>query len=360
MNDGREHISTRRDGARPLLFISYRRRFDAPYARLLKDGLTRAGFEVFRDVEDIEPGAAFPDTIRAAVEGCDAFLLLVSPGWVEVMEELRSPEDFVRREVAGALARRVSLVPVLLGGARMPEANGLPEEIRDLAFRQAIELSDDRWDYDVGRLVNLIRAHAEPHGSPSFLGNIADGARSFFGARLGKAALLLAVVAAAAALAAPALRRAVLRYERRSNFEGCVSFYAPDVPGGAAQIGPGQYDVPVVTADRYKLATARRDESGGVHLVVTLTDAGKAFGAVFLRFQRADATDESSFTVERVVAPPCEEVQDYRNDSRPAGDRHRLKNWDTLRVSLGGRDYYLRTGDHGDYVSATLTTTPRD
>jgi hypothetical protein len=220
-----------------------------------------------------------------------------------------------------------------------------------------LELSGERWDYDVGRLVRLVRARAALSEPVTFSGRLAAALRSFLGTWPGKAAAAAAVVAAVL-LAAPALWRAAIWYELRQDFEGCVGWHAPDVLGGVASIELGSYDAPVVTADQYRRAPERRDESGGVHLIVTLTDSGKAVGAVFLKFRRADMSDDSSFTVERVLAPPCGDVEDYRNDSRPAGDKRFLKNWDTLRVSLGGRFYYLRTGDKGDRVLATLMPKP--
>ena len=232
-------------------------------------------------------------------------------------------------------------------------------EIRDLAFRQAIELSDDRWDYDVQRLVKNIRAHAAlPEPAPVFKRTVA-ALRSFLGTWPGKAAAVTAVVAAVLS-ASLALWRPAIWYELRRNFEGCVSWHAPDVLGGVASIELGESDQSVVPADQYKLVPERRDESGGVHLIVTLTDSGRTVGAVFLKFHRADIPADSSFTVERVMAPPCDDVQDYRNDSRPALDKNFLQNWDTLRVSLGGSYYYLRPGDHGDYVTASLMPNRRD
>jgi hypothetical protein len=356
MKNGRAHPPTRRTAAR--LFISYRRRLDAPNARLLKDELTRAFGEgaVFRDVDDIEPGQAFPETIREAVEACDAFLLLVGPGWVESIARLHDPEDFVRRETAAALARGVPFIPILLGGARMPKADDLPEEIRGLAFRHAIELTDERWDYDVGRLVKLVRGRTgAPEPAPLFKRAVA--LRSFFGTWPGKTVAAVAVLAALL-LAARMLFPLAARYALTRDLEGCVSWYAPDWLGGVAKIELGDRDVPVVRADEYRRIRERRDEPGVGPLVVTLKHAGEEVGAVFLRFRRADVPDDSTFTVERVVAPPCADVQDYSNDSTPAGDKHFLKSWDRLRVRLGGRDYYLRTGDKGDHVRAALMPTP--
>lgn len=131
-------LLSRGDGPRLKIFISYRRLHDSHVARQLKRELTRAFGRgaVFRDRDDIAPGDAFPEAIRRAVESCpeairraaescDVFVAVVSPGWLEASARLRDPEDFVRREMAAALARRVALVPVLAGGARMPAADEL-------------------------------------------------------------------------------------------------------------------------------------------------------------------------------------------------------------------------------------------
>ena len=358
MENGRTNSATRRAGARPLLFISYRRRFDTPTARQLKDKLTLAFGKgtVFWDVEDIEAGDVFPERIQKALESCDAFLPLISHGWVELIKRLHSPDDFVRYEITVALARGVPLIPILLGDARMPDADELPVEIRDLAFRQGIGMSHDRWDYDVERLVKLVRARLALSEPSSFSRRIV-ALRAFLGTWPGKAAAAAAVVAALL-LAAAALWRPTIWYELRRNFEGCVSWHAPDALGGVAKVELGSYDVPVVTTDQYRRLRERRDEPGGVPLIVRLSDSGKEVGAVFLRFHKADVPDESTFTVERVLAAPCADVQDYRNDSLPAADKHFLKSWNRLRVSLGGRAYLLRTGDHGDTIFTTLTAAP--
>ena len=38
----------------------------------------------------------------------------------------------------------------------MPEPEDLPDSLAPLARRHAIELSDERWDYDVGRLIEVL------------------------------------------------------------------------------------------------------------------------------------------------------------------------------------------------------------
>jgi hypothetical protein len=66
------------------------------------------------------------------------------------------PNDFVRSEIVAALTRGIPTIPVLVGGASMPAASSLPDALKPLAVHQALEVSDDRWSYDVGRLADAL------------------------------------------------------------------------------------------------------------------------------------------------------------------------------------------------------------
>jgi hypothetical protein len=61
--------------------------------------------------------------------------------------------DYVYLELFTALSNGVRVVPVLVGGARMPLANELPDELRELAHLQAIEIrADPDFRHDIDRL----------------------------------------------------------------------------------------------------------------------------------------------------------------------------------------------------------------
>jgi hypothetical protein len=61
-------------------------------------------------------------------------------------------EDFVRHEIGAALRRDITVVPVLVGGARMPSRKELPADLAALSQRNAVEIRDDRFEDDVARL----------------------------------------------------------------------------------------------------------------------------------------------------------------------------------------------------------------
>lgn len=140
------------------IFISYRRGDSAGHTGRLFDALTdRFGKDsVFRDIEDLEPGIDFVEALDQALVKCDTLLVIIGDEWASVAgskgRRLDQPDDFVRMEVAKALERNVRVIPVLVAGATMPDVGKLPEDLRALARRNAIELSDTRWEYDVGRL----------------------------------------------------------------------------------------------------------------------------------------------------------------------------------------------------------------
>jgi hypothetical protein len=145
------------------IFLSYRRADTAGHAGRLSAALQRrfGPGTVFQDIEAIAPGADFAQAIEAAVTRCEVLLVLIGDTWLtesdaEGRRRLDDPRDFVRLEIAAALRAGTLVLPLLLEGARMPPKAELPPEIALLARRQALELSDTRWDYDFERLVRTL------------------------------------------------------------------------------------------------------------------------------------------------------------------------------------------------------------
>lgn len=144
----------------PKLFISYRREESAGHAGRLYDSIAARFGEgnVFVDV-DVAPGIDFVARIQEAIGGCRVLLVMMGPRWATLSAgggsaRIADPDDFVRLEVETALERPdVTVIPVLVGGAEMPDPDDLPPGLRPLTRRNALELSDMRWRYDIGRLI---------------------------------------------------------------------------------------------------------------------------------------------------------------------------------------------------------------
>lgn len=159
------------------LFINYRREDTAPYAGRLYDRLV-AHFgedQVFMDIDQIEPGEDFVEVINRKVGACEIAIISIGPKWLSVTDatgqrRLDDSEDLVRIEILAALERKIRVIPVLVGGARMPRKQDLPEALAPLSRRNAVELSETRFHSDVSRLIDAIekvRASSEQIVAPS-------------------------------------------------------------------------------------------------------------------------------------------------------------------------------------------------
>jgi TIR domain len=161
----------------PGIFISYRRE-DAPgHAGRLYDALSGHFGEdqVFMDLT-MEPGVDFVDQINEAVGSCRLLIAVIGPRWATAQDSrgrrrLDDPADFIRIEIEAGLSQEdVRVIPALVQGATMPGAEELPASLEDLARRNALELSDARWRYDVARLVStaerVLEAPSRQGGRP--------------------------------------------------------------------------------------------------------------------------------------------------------------------------------------------------
>ncbi len=158
------------------IFISYRRDDTEGHAgRLFEDLCERFGRgAVFMDVSGIEPGRDFRRVIETQVASCGVLLAVIGRNWLSVADRdgkrrLDDPYDFVRLETASALKRDIPVIPVLVHNAVMPRAEQLPEDLKDLAFRNGVELSHARWASDVQLLIDALLRHVEPpvHAAPA-------------------------------------------------------------------------------------------------------------------------------------------------------------------------------------------------
>jgi WD40 repeat protein len=129
------------------VFVSYSRR-DAEFVRRLAESIAERGKDVWLDTEGIADTEIFPEAIKHAIEGADAFLFVITPASVA--------STYCENEVEYARDMQKRIVPVL----RTPVADGeLPPEIRD---RNWIPFtSDEEFDASLGRLVTALDTDIE-------------------------------------------------------------------------------------------------------------------------------------------------------------------------------------------------------
>ena len=147
----------------PGVFISYRREDSAAYAGRLFDILSAEfGAEnTFMDVDDIKGGDNFTTVIERKLDVSDAMVAVIGEHWLSVTDpngqrRLDNPNDFVRMEISKALQRGIRVIPVLVGGATLPHPSDLPENLRPLCDRQAMEIRDTRFHDDAKELIDVL------------------------------------------------------------------------------------------------------------------------------------------------------------------------------------------------------------
>lgn len=145
------------------IFISYRRDDSAASAGRLFDRLAdHFGKEqVFRDVDALAPGVEFLKVIEERIAQCNVLVAVIGKNWVNIknvggQRRLDDPKDAVRTEIREALNQKKLIIPTLIGGVEVPKPQELPEDIAALVGRNAVEISESRFDYDAGRVIEAI------------------------------------------------------------------------------------------------------------------------------------------------------------------------------------------------------------
>ena len=157
------------------IFISYRREDSAGWTGRLAEHLKERFGEpsIFMDLDGITPGLDFTVALHEALASCDVLLAVIGPEWVTASDKtgnrrIDNPDDWVRIEIATALTRNIRVIPVLVGGADVLTQDQLPDDLDPLAHRQAYELTDRRWHFDIEQLITTFPSSLH---KPWFSGN---------------------------------------------------------------------------------------------------------------------------------------------------------------------------------------------
>jgi hypothetical protein len=148
---------------RPKIFLCYRREDTQwPAGRIYDNLASKYGQEqVFRDIDSTPSGIRYSALIESRVSQSSVMIVLIGNDWLSAknpagQRRLDSPKDWVRREIEAALRHDIPIIPVRIQAARMPSEEELPPSIADLMEFQDAEVTDRRWAYDVGQLIQAI------------------------------------------------------------------------------------------------------------------------------------------------------------------------------------------------------------
>jgi TIR domain len=146
------------------VFICYRRQDSIATAGRIHDRMARefGDSNTIMDVDSIPVGRDFEAYLDKSVSRCDIFLAIIGLNWLTTLHATHDDRekdgiDYVVTEIVAALNRDIPVVPVLVDGAAMPSADELPDSLRPLARRNAIEVRNTQFHSDADRLVEKIR-----------------------------------------------------------------------------------------------------------------------------------------------------------------------------------------------------------
>jgi TIR domain len=148
-------------------FISYRRNDSSGSAGRIHDRLEHEfGADlIFMDVDAIPLGKNFIKVLQEEVAKCDVLLAIIGPSWLDVRDDaghrrLDDPNDLVRVEIATALHRDIPVIPILVDKGRIPKADQLPDDLKELSLRHGLEVRHDAFRGDMERLIRGIKGQA--------------------------------------------------------------------------------------------------------------------------------------------------------------------------------------------------------
>lgn len=164
------------------VFICYRREDSEGEARALFTMLSQVTDQshLFLDHEAIGIGDDWKSKIDATLDKVQAVLIVIGPRWLAAIKERADAgaSDPVRHEIAAALNKHgMKVIPVTVNGARLPGRADLPEDIRSLTDRNAVDLRGPSWTGDTARLIATLRkAGALPTARRTWLWRAAGAA----------------------------------------------------------------------------------------------------------------------------------------------------------------------------------------
>jgi hypothetical protein len=108
------------------IFINCRRDDERVVAARLRDRLaqTLGDANVFMDVDNVLAGRRFDKELEKALAQTNVLLAVIGPRWMELLSERQASgeRDYVREEIAGALKRGITVIPVLVERTPLPRA----------------------------------------------------------------------------------------------------------------------------------------------------------------------------------------------------------------------------------------------
>lgn len=153
------------------IFISYKRK-SLPTANNLYYRLTTRGYSTFFDLEEMRRDNFNIQLLNYIESAKDVFVILEEGSLNGCQKKNWEEEDWFCHEIAYALEKKKNIIPILVGGYKMPSSNYFPEKLKELSFKNGPEFNFSYFEAYLDKLIEKEYLLSKP--------NVQDKATSVF------------------------------------------------------------------------------------------------------------------------------------------------------------------------------------
>ena len=126
------------------------------------------------DIDELKPGQRFDLELAKALSTCNVFLAIIGPRWYDLAysRAQAGDHDYVREEIATALARNITVIPILIDRAVLPRPETLPDDFNPLVLHHSYQIRHEHFGRDVEALIATLAG--KPGRPKSMRGDAVD------------------------------------------------------------------------------------------------------------------------------------------------------------------------------------------
>lgn len=133
------------------IFISYKRK-SLPTANNLYYRLTTRGYSVFFDLEEMGRDNFNTQLLNYIENAKDVFVILEDSS-LDACKNADWENDWFCHEIAYALEKKKNIIPILIGGYKMPPMDFFPDKLKELSFKNAPEFNFSFFEAYLDKLI---------------------------------------------------------------------------------------------------------------------------------------------------------------------------------------------------------------
>ena len=301
---------------------------------------------VFLDYDSTPVGVDFRNYIKGIFDNCDILLAVIGPHWMgddgTGKPRLTHSDDWVRIEIETALKKNIPVIPILIDRTPMPTKETLPEDVRDLVYRQAAVI-DTQIDFNshMERLIRQIdRLVGEQYVPPNRVAPLGIKSPTPYNSRL-RTGIFYGAAAVTVCVAAIALWL-VFHVQKKSFPEPAYTVYSsPDL--GVTVVFPHNI-LTLDTTERQQRRLLLRDGDGHPLIGVLRTALPEHKNVQLGRQQEVDDLKRMGHTLTYIA---------------PEGEKN-WSNWYVLSGVKHGTEFYFRRWYSDDSVVSLEFIYPKE